>query len=202
MKGVQVDVDRVISNEMKRVALNIATSSKAALMFPGLIMGLPKHNEVDIPQPDEHIEHPIDDTFDHSLVKREQRVHQYHFSDDEGGPSTGAFDFSGFQTFMQEQQRHNQYVRDQNTYLINQNEAIYRSNQGIHQDLYNAQMYPGNPDYPVMTPKMYQAYVHWPEGRLGPYVGAAADDEATEDDAGVTGVGDVDLDMDDAGFDQ
>jgi hypothetical protein len=82
---------------------------------------------------------------------------------------------------------------------MDQNEAIYRSTMGIHQDLYNAHMYPGNPNYPVMTPEMYQTYVHWPEGRPGPYVAAEVNDEATNDDAGV---GDVDLDMDDAEDDQ
>jgi hypothetical protein len=96
---------------------------------------------------------------------------------------------------MQEQQMHNQYVRDQNTYIMDQNEVIYRSNMGIHQDLYNAHMHPGNAEYPVMTPEMYQTYLQWPEGRPGPYVGVA-DDEATDDDAEAGG--NVDLDMDDA----
>jgi hypothetical protein len=200
MKGVQVDIARIISNEMKQVALKCATGSKAALIVPGLIMGLLKANEVTILGPiDEDIEHPIDDTFIHGLVKREQRAAQYHFFDYEGGPSAGTFDFYGFQNFMQEQQRHNQYVRDQNTYIMDQNKAIYRSNMGIHQDLYNAHMCPGNADYPVMTPEMYHTYVHWPEGRPGPYVGAAVDDEVTDDDAEA---GNVDLDMDDAEDDQ
>ena len=77
---------------------------------------------------------------------------------------------------------------------------------GIHQDLYNAHMHPGNAEYPVMTPEQYQAYVHWPEGRPNPYVvvADAVDDEATPDDAGVVGDDDdvyQDLDMDDAGED-
>jgi hypothetical protein len=117
-----------------------------------------------------------------------------------GGASEGTFDFAGFQTFMQEQQLHNRYVRNQNTFIMDQNEAIYRSNMGIHQDLYNAHMHPGNAEYPVMTPELYQTYVHWPEGRPGPYVGVGdVDDEATPDDAGDDDVaaGDVDLDMDD-----
>jgi len=41
--------------------------------------------------------------------------------------------------------------------------------------------------------EMYQTYVGWPEDSPRPSVGAA-DDEATEDDAGV---GDADYDMDD-----
>jgi hypothetical protein len=63
-------------------------------------------------------------------------------------------------------------------------------------------MHPGNADYPVMTLDQYQSYVHWPEGRPGPYVGVAdaVDDEATPDDAGGDDV-DVDLDMDEAGDD-
>jgi hypothetical protein len=63
MNQVQVDVARVILNEMKRVALNCAMSSKTSLTFPGFIMGLLKANDVTIPGPiDEDIEHPFDDT--------------------------------------------------------------------------------------------------------------------------------------------
>jgi hypothetical protein len=47
MKGVQVDIARIIANEMKQVALKCATGSKkVALIFPGLIMGLLKANGV------------------------------------------------------------------------------------------------------------------------------------------------------------
>ena len=100
---------------------------------------------------------------------------------------------------------HNQYVRDQNSFIMDQNEAIWRSNMGIHQDLYNAHMYPGNAEYPVMSPDQYQNFVHWPEGRPGPYVGVAdaVDDEATPDDDGVDGEDlHEDLEMDDSDDDQ
>jgi hypothetical protein len=72
MNEVQVDIARIISNEMKQVGLKCATGSKkVVLIFPGLIMGLLKANGVTITGPiDEDIEHPIDDTFIHSLVKR------------------------------------------------------------------------------------------------------------------------------------
>jgi hypothetical protein len=210
MKEVPVDIARIIANEMKAVALKVATGAKkVALFYPGLIMGLLKAYGVPISGPyDEDIEGVITDTHIRTWEKTEQRAAQYHFSDDEGGPSeaAGSFDFSGLQTFMLEQQMHNQYVRDQNSFLMDQNEAIWRSNMGIHQDLYNAHMHPGNAEYPVMTPEQYQAYVHWPEGRPNPYVGVAdaVDDEATPDDAGVVGDDDdvyQDLDMDDAGED-
>jgi hypothetical protein len=209
MKEVPVDIARIIANEMKAVALKVATGAKkVALFYPGLIMGLLKAYGVPISGPfDEDIEGTITDTSIRTWVKAENRAAQYHFSDDEAGPSegTGSFDFSGLQTFMLEQQMHNQYVRDQNSFLMDQNEAIWRSNMGIHQDLYNAHMYPGNADYPVMTPDQYQSYVHWPEGRPSPYVGVAdaVDDEATPDDDGVDGEDlHEDLDMGDADDDQ
>ncbi|KEH33970.1 hypothetical protein MTR_3g456010 [Medicago truncatula] len=199
MKGTQVDVARIISNEMKSVALNCATSSKASLTYPGLIMGLLKGNGVDIPESsDEDIMYPIDDTFIRRLVKREQRATQYHVSDDEATTSAGTFDFSTTQSIMSEQHLHNQYVRAHNSFIMDQNEAIYRSNQGIHQSVYNAHVYPGNAEYPIMTPEMYQTFVHWPEGRPGPYVGAS-DGEDTEEDVGRD---DVDLDMGDEEEDQ
>jgi hypothetical protein len=116
MKGVQVDIARIIANEMKGVALKVATGAKkVALFYPGLIMALLKAHGVTIFGPfDEDIEGTITDTSIRTWEKREQRCTQYHFSDDEGGPSegTGSFDFSGLQTFMLEQQMHNQYVRD------------------------------------------------------------------------------------------
>jgi hypothetical protein len=210
LKGMQVDIARIIANELKQVAIKCATGvKKIALFYPGFIMGLLRANGVTISGPfDEDIESTINDTSIATWEKREQRANQFHFSNVEAGPSEGAgsFDFSGMQTFMLEQQMHNQYVRDQNSFIMNQNEAIYRSNLGIHQDLYNAHMYPGNADYPVMTPDQYQSFVHWPEGRPDPYVGVAdVDDEATPDaDAGGEDDDvdvDVDLDMDDDGED-
>lgn len=183
MQGIEVDIARIIANELKRVAINCSKGSKSALIFPGLIMGLIHDHMLEIPEPiDEDIENPIDDTFINNLMKRDERVPQL---------STGHFDFAVFQTFMQEQERHNAYVRDQNNHIMNQNEALYRSHQGIHQDLNIAHLYPGNPEYPLMTAEQYQTHVQWPEDRPGPYRGAAAaeadgdsdDDEATDDDA-------------------
>lgn len=210
MNKVKVDIARIIVNELKAVALKVATGAKkVALFYPGLIMALLKAHGVLITGPfDEDIEGTITDTSIRTWEKREQRCSQSHFDDDEGGPSEGpgSFDFSGLQTFMLEQQMHNQYVRDQNSFLMDQNEAIWRSNMGIHQDLYNAHMYPGNADYPVMTPDQYQSYVHWPEGRPGPYVGVAdaVDDEATPEPENAGGEDDdveEDLEMDDADAD-
>ena len=134
IKGMEVDIARLISNEMKSVTLNCATSAKASLTFPGLIMGLLRANGIKIPTPaDEEILHPIDDTFISSLVKREERMANYQgSSDDEKTTGAGRFDLSGFQSFMDEQQRHNQYVRDQNTYIMHQNETTYQSNMRIH----------------------------------------------------------------------
>jgi len=200
IKGMEVDIARLISNEMNSVTLNCATSAKASLTFPGLIMGLLRANGIKIPTPaDEEIQHPIDDTFISSLVKREERTTNYQgSSDDEKTAGAGSFDLSSFQSFMDEQQQHNQYFRDQNAYIMHQNEATYRSNMRIHQTLYNAHMHLGDLAYPVMTPEMYQTYVGWPEDRPEPYVGAA-NDEATKDDAGV---GDADYDMEDGEDDQ
>jgi hypothetical protein len=49
MKGVQVDIARIIANEMKQIALKCATGAKKiALIYPGLIMGLLKANGVTI----------------------------------------------------------------------------------------------------------------------------------------------------------
>jgi len=113
IKGMEVDIARLISNEMKSVTLNCALRAKG----------------IKIPTPaDEEIQHPINDTFISSLVKREERTTNYQGSSDDG-KTTGAssFDLSDFQSFTDEQQRHNQYVRDQNTYIMHQNEATYRS---------------------------------------------------------------------------
>jgi hypothetical protein len=131
MNEVQVDIARLIANKLKEVTLNLVTGAKGILPFPALIMGLLRENDVVITPTDTEIENPIDDTFISGFVKREERAAQYHFSDDEQGPSTGPFDMTVFQNFMQEQNRHNQYVKDQNSYLMDQNEAIYRSNRGI-----------------------------------------------------------------------
>jgi hypothetical protein len=76
MKGVQVDIARIIANEMKQVALKCATgSNKVALIFPGLIMGMLKANGVAICGPfDEDIEGSINDTAIFTWEKREQRA--------------------------------------------------------------------------------------------------------------------------------
>lgn len=155
IKGLEVDIARLISNEMKSFTLTYATGGKGSLTFPGLIMGLLKAKGIKIPTPPNAvIEHPIDDTFISSLVKREERVANYQgSSDDEQTTSDGSFDLSAFQSFMDE--RHNLYVRDMNTYFMHQNEATYRSNMGIHQTVYNAHVHPGDSDYPVLTPEMY-----------------------------------------------
>lgn len=114
MQGTQVDVARLIANELKSVALKCATGSKASLNFPALIMSLLISKGVEIPEPaDEEIQHPIDDTFISSLVKREKRTTDYHgSSDDEADTSAGIFDFSSLQSFMAEQNQHKQLVRD------------------------------------------------------------------------------------------
>lgn len=114
MPGTQVDVARLIANELKSVALKCATGSKASLNFPGLIMSLLISKGVEIPEPaDEEIQHPIDDTFISSLVKREKRTTDYHgSSDDKSDTSAGIFDFSSLQSFMAEQNQHKQLVRD------------------------------------------------------------------------------------------
>jgi len=71
IKEMEVDIARLISNEMKSVTLNCATCAKSSLTFPGLIMGLLRAKGLKIPTPaDEEIQYPIDDTFISSLVKR------------------------------------------------------------------------------------------------------------------------------------
>jgi len=58
IKGIEVDIARLISNEMKSVSLNCATSAKASLTFPGLIMGLFRAKGIKIPtSADEEIQH-------------------------------------------------------------------------------------------------------------------------------------------------
>jgi len=100
---MEVDISRFISNEMKSVSLNCATSAKASLIFPGLIMGLLRAKGIKIPTSvDEEIQHPIDDTFISSLVKTEERTSNYQGSfDDEKTTGAGSFDLSGFQSFME-----------------------------------------------------------------------------------------------------
>ena len=101
IKGMKVDIARLISNEMKSATLNCVTSAKASLTFPVLIMGLLRANGIKIPTPaDEEIQHPIDDTFISSLVKREERTTNYQgSSDDEKTAGVGCFDLSSFQSF-------------------------------------------------------------------------------------------------------
>jgi len=65
--------------------------------------------------------------------------------------------------------------------MMDQNETLHQSNTILHQSLFNVQMHPGDPHFPVMSPEDYQEYVAWPGDRPGPYGGGEASGAAGDD---------------------
>jgi len=75
-KGREVDVARIISRELKHIALGGAVGAETRLCFSGFIMGLIRHHEVQIPNqfPKNSSLPLLTSTFGASLPKRQLRV--------------------------------------------------------------------------------------------------------------------------------
>jgi hypothetical protein len=70
-KGREVDVAQIISRELKHVALGGVAGSETRLAFPGFIMGLLRHHEVEVSEPfTEELVSPIDDRYISGYIKK------------------------------------------------------------------------------------------------------------------------------------
>lgn len=186
LTGGEVDIARIIAREIKHVALSGVTEPATKIAFPGFIMGLVLAQKVHLTgPPQEVLTHPIDDDFIRNLARKEAkelRAASSSHPEPETAPPhapthANAFDFTP-------------WLYQINQYSWDQNEALYRSNTAVHQSVYNAQMHPGDPAYPVMTPEEYHAFVSWPGGRPGPYGGGEASHAAEDGDQDAADDGD------------
>jgi hypothetical protein len=70
-KSREVDVAQIISREFKHVALGGVAGPETRLAFPGFIMGLLKHHEVEVSEPfTEELVSPIDDRYIRGYIKK------------------------------------------------------------------------------------------------------------------------------------
>jgi hypothetical protein len=114
-----VDVARIISNELKTIALNGRFNAKCPLGFPGLIMGLILDARITIPsQVHETITHPIDDAFiarNQDKKENESRPSTSHAP--RAPPTSQPLDFSDLDPRLQACY----------SYTWDQNDASYRA---------------------------------------------------------------------------
>jgi hypothetical protein len=207
VKGKQVDIARVISDQMKHVALCGFIGKITKLSFPGLLMGLLKDQGVIIPEPrteklkgvvdDRYIElhsqrlagvipHEPEPEHDQEDTQQQEGVHQEDTQQQDIPHPPTSFEFSSFQAYMmQYEQRQEQ--RDH--FIMDQNAALYRSHRGIYQSLYEARM---DPAYQMLSPETYMEACRWPGDRpIFPGGGSGAAFGGTQGD-------DHDMDDDDA----
>lgn len=215
LKGGEVDVARIISRELKYVALSGLTHKASKMSFPGFIMGLVKSQGVVCTGPfTETLVGPMDDKFLKSLEKAvadkleepsssiPHPEHEPELPQQEPLQSTepGSFDFSSFSSYFAQQEQRDlrqeqryQMQEQRDHFLMDQNAALFRSHRGIYQSLYDARQ---NPAYQMLTPESFVESCMWPGDRPtfyggGEHYGAAEDDERT---ASVHGVDDMEDD--------
>lgn len=180
LQGGQVDVARIISDQMKHVALCGFIGKITKLSFPGLLMGLLKDQGVIIPEPrTEKLKGVVDDRYifihsqrlagviphepepehDQEDTQQQEDVHQEDTQQQDIPHPPTSFEFSSFQAYMmQYEQRQEQ--RDH--FIMDQNAALYRSHRGIYQSLYEARM---DPAYQMLSPETYMEACRWPGDR-------------------------------------
>jgi len=213
LRGGEVDVARVISEQLKHVALSGLIGKATKLSFPGLIMGLVKDQGVQIPEPrSEQIKGVVNDRYIHNHSQKiagavphdlepepeqepEPEVPQEDLPQHDIPQHPGAFDLSSISAMLaQQDQRQEQRARrqEQRDYLLmDQQAAVFRSNQGIYQHLYDARL---DPHYPMLTPGQFMQSCMWPGDRPvysggGGVFGGPVDD--LERTASVHGVDDL-----------
>lgn len=181
LQGGEVDIARIISDQMKHVALCGYIGKITKLSFPGLIMGLLKDQGVNITETRvEKIKGVVDDRYielhsqrlagviphepepehDQEDTQQQEDVHQEDTQQQDIPHPPTSFEFSSFQAYMmQYEQRQEQ--RDH--FIMDQNAALYRSHRGIYQSLYEARM---DPAYQMLSPETYMEACMWPGDRL------------------------------------
>jgi len=209
-----VDVARVISEQLKNVALSCIIGKATKLSFSGLIMGLVKDQGVQIPEPRiEKIKGVVNDRYIYNHSQKiagalphdpepEPEIPQEDLPQHDIPQHPGTFDFSSLSAMLtQQDQRQEQRARrqEQRDYLImDQQAAVFCSNHGIYQHLFIARL---DPHYPMMTPGQYMQSCMWPGDMPiysrggGAFGGPVDDDERT---TSVHGVDDMEDDADDA----
>ncbi|KEH25675.1 hypothetical protein MtrunA17_Chr6g0462331 [Medicago truncatula] len=162
----QVDIARVISQEMKIVAesgIKPPAKHNCPLTFPGLIIGLCHKARIVIPaQVHETIKHPITDTYigryctgSRARARAEAPQTQSTPQEAQPAPTPQQFLFSEWDP---------RYLAAY-TYTWDQNEANHRALNTIQDSMYRLQLQFGVPQaltHQLMTPDAFQAHVAWP----------------------------------------
>jgi hypothetical protein len=181
-KNLEIDVARLIVNEMKEIILSgirvTRLKPNSTLGFPGLIMGLIKDQSRTSLPPDSHL------TLKEFTDKDAKKYCKYRkttvFVDQAGGqssvpppPAPPVFPPSGYPP-MDPTTFHNLV-----TYNWDLHDAGFRAMQAVHQSIFHFQI-----QQPVMTPESFLSHVQWPGVR--PYIpgGSSSAAAAGGDDAG------------------
>jgi hypothetical protein len=180
-QNLEVDVARVISQEMKHMVLSgihvTPLRAQCNLAFPGLIMGLINETRLTIPQ---HVDHNVT-TIDDAHANRHCKYKKIIVAPDQPGgqssapsaapapPAASNFADPNFPVFY--------------NYLCDQNDAGFRAMTALHESMYNFQQ-----QQPMMTPPEFLTYANWPRDRPNFYGGGSAGGD-------VDAEGDDDIDM-------
>jgi hypothetical protein len=203
-KNLEIDVARLIANEMKEIVLTGIRATRlkpnSTLGFPGLIMGLIKDQSRKSLPRDSHL--TLKEYTDKDAKKNCKYRKTTVFVDQADGrssvpppPAPPVFPPSGYPP-MDPTTFHNLV-----TYNWDLHDAGFRAMQAVHQSIYNAQT-----QQPVMTPESFLSQVQWPGVR--PYIpggsssAAAGGDDVAGDAAGGDDVaGDADDSLDEQAVD-
>lgn len=197
LKGKKVDIARTIAWELRLVALQGHGEPKTRLSFPGLIMGLIKDTEMNMPTAvHDIISNPINDDFitrhiwndtkkDKGKGKKASSSRAPTSEPNEGPipfPPAAGFDFSSYV----------QWQHENNVLNFNMMSAIHKENMYLQQSQYLMQQqssYPPEIMAQFMTPTAFQEYANWPEDTPKPFGGAefhaggnGADENMAEDE--------------------
>jgi hypothetical protein len=174
----QVDVARIISWELKTIALSGRLGPKCPLGFPGLILGLVLSQRIPLPdQIHEELTHPIDDAFiDRYLNDAKKGKSTSGASTSRQPPVTPTsqpLDYTNFDPRF----------RECFTYSWDQQDASFRAMTELQNSMYRMQVHSGLPNdeaLRVMAPDAFQTHVAWPGVR--PFYGGGG--SAPQDDVG------------------
>jgi hypothetical protein len=177
----EVDVARVISQEMKNMVLSgirpTPLKTSCNLAFPGLIMGLLTEARVTIPPHVDHFVATINDVHANRYCKYKKILVAPNQAGGQSSapsaapvpPAASNYTDPNFPVFY--------------NYICDQNDAGYRAMSAIHESIFNLQQ-----QQPMMTPPEFVNHVNWPWDRPNFSGGGGAGGDANAE-------GDDDIDM-------
>ncbi|GAU51860.1 hypothetical protein TSUD_416440 [Trifolium subterraneum] len=167
LTGREVDIARVIANEMRSVAESgIKNDAKPVLPYPGLIIGLCEAEHVHIPA---IVSHTTDKLINDKYIKRYCKLKEVQ-QQPQQQPQAPQLPAAPLHPVEPQQAYPNIDPRLQNWFYHtwDQNTSNHRALTVLQESMYRMQLdqgVPVNHDYQVMDPQHFQTHIAWPGDR-------------------------------------